>query len=109
MQVFCCEVDGIFTTLLSDDELLELLFSLLEQVQQKRIFAMLKLRMHALRTKVVTETRCCRCVQQSLLSLASFGAVCFMPHWTARLKPRSTPADRNSKQVLSSLSLCIHA
>ena len=31
-QVFCCEVDGIFNTLLDDAELLDLLFSLLNQV-----------------------------------------------------------------------------
>ena len=32
LQVFCCEVDGIFTTLLNDDELLAQLFALLDHV-----------------------------------------------------------------------------
>ena len=33
LQVFCCEVDGIFSTLLNDDELLAQLFALLDHVR----------------------------------------------------------------------------
>ena len=33
LQVFCCEVDGIFSTLLTDDELLAQLFGLLDHVR----------------------------------------------------------------------------